>query len=359
MSNLPAENSRIRHVDYFKAISIILVILAHATFANEGINAWIHSFNMPAFFFASGFFLKDRNDFDFASVRSFVWKRLQALIFPYLVWALLYASLTPMNVARVVYGSHAALASAGSLTSLWFLTTLFCALVMFAVCKLIFKKRFTLPVKLIVTAAALAIAALLPRFSHGYPWNLNVAFYAFGFQLLGNVLFPLIDRFRNFAAGKGRVPGVLISLLAVAVTSAGTLLYLLNLPEGKMVSTADAFFGYFPIFVVVALLGSLFTAAVSILLDLLLPRGGRDPLLFIGRNTFCIFALHKPIVKILFRKAFTLVPLPAPVALIITCAGTLLICCLLSLLIDRYLPLLAGKIPGGGKAKEAPAPQKG
>ena len=205
--------------------------------------------------------------------------------------------------------------------------------------------RGALVLKLIAAAVTLAVAALLPKIKHGYPWNLDVAFYAFGFLLLGNLLYPLIDRFYRFVSGKKRTEGVLIAAAAVVVTLAGTFLYKLNLSSIRMVSTADAVYGNFPIFLLAALFGCLFTAALSILLDLILPRGKKDVLLFIGQNTFCILAIHKPIIRPLLGIIPSIVRLPEPVVVILTCIGALVISCLLSLLVNRYVPLLAGKIP--------------
>ncbi len=336
---------RYRYVDYYKAVSIILVILAHATFANAGIVAWIHSFNMPAFFAASGLLLKSGSGYSLPEAGGTLWKRLQSIILPYFIWALVYASLTPQNVLRILYGSHVMLRSAGSLSSLWFLPTLFLALCYFEAAKLIFKSRLGTPVKLILMAASFAVAALLPRIKYQYPWNFNVSFYAFGFVLLGNLLFPCINAFRAKLLGMGKWKGSLLCAAVTLLSLAGTLLYHFNIPEkAKLVNTADAIYGNFPVFLVVAIFGTVFTAAVSVLLDLLLPAKP-DPLSFIGQSTLCILVTHKPIVQTLFRNLFSIIPVPAPVALIVTCVGTLAISCLLTLFIDRYLPILAGKFP--------------
>ena len=336
---------RYRFVDYYKAISIILVILGHTNFANAGIRAWIYSFHMPAFFAASGLLLRSDAGYSLPEAGSTLWKRFQSIIFPYFFWAIVYAALTPLNVIKIIYGSHVMLKSAGSLTSLWFLTTLFLALCYYEAAKLIFKSRLGTPVKLILMAASFAVAALLPRIKYQYPWNFNVSFYAFGFVLLGNLLFPCINAFRAKLLGMGKWKGSLLCAAVTLLFLAGTLLYHFNIPEkAKLVNTADAIYGNFPVFLVVAIFGTVFTAAISVLLDLLLPAKP-DLLSFIGQSTLCILVTHKPIIKELFARVFYRIHLPAPVALIVTCVGTLVISCLLTLFINRYLPLLAGKVP--------------
>ncbi len=103
-----SDNTKIRYrfVDYYKAVSIILVILGHVNFANAGIEAWIYGFHMPAFFAASGLLLKSRSEYSLSEAGGTLWKRFQSIIFPYFFWALVYASLTAKNVIKIIYGSH-------------------------------------------------------------------------------------------------------------------------------------------------------------------------------------------------------------------------------------------------------------
>ena len=71
--------------DYFKAITIVLVILAHENFANHAMKSWIHSFNMPAFFFVSGMLLKNSGMTSFRELRDYVGSRLIERYAPVLI----------------------------------------------------------------------------------------------------------------------------------------------------------------------------------------------------------------------------------------------------------------------------------
>ena len=108
----------IRFIDYYKALLMVLVVLGHINFANQGVKALIYAFHMPAFFFASGLLLKTEPPCDMASAGKMLWKKFKALLFPYFIWALIYSSLSGANLARILYGSHQTLIQAGSLSSL-------------------------------------------------------------------------------------------------------------------------------------------------------------------------------------------------------------------------------------------------
>lgn len=51
LSESEGRGQHIQWADYYKAFSILLVVLAHIYYANHAVKPWIHSFNMPAFFF--------------------------------------------------------------------------------------------------------------------------------------------------------------------------------------------------------------------------------------------------------------------------------------------------------------------
>ena len=131
------QKAKYRYIDYFKALLMILVIIGHINFANSSIKPWIYAFHMPAFFFASGMLLKNSGVFDSRSMKALLGKKIQSLMFPYFLWALIYSSLEGRNLLRILYGSHQSLGSAGSLTSLWFLPVLFEATVLFCLARLI------------------------------------------------------------------------------------------------------------------------------------------------------------------------------------------------------------------------------
>ena len=346
---MPIHAKRYRYIDYFKAISIVLVILGHINYANSSIVAWIYSFHMPAFFFASGLVLKDnvKNGLSERSSCVFtIWKKFEGIIIPYFIWALFYAELSISNILKILYGSQKMLSSSGTLTSLWFLTALFLAIVYFELAKLLFRKNFKLPVKCCLLVITSFVAALLPSLDCGYPWNLDVSFSAFGFLLLGNILSPVLTTLHDKLDGLSRSRSIPICIGTAILSFFGLMLYRINLQaDGGAVIMAKGIYGKYYLFLITAMLGGLFLLSISFLFDLIIPKMDRDILSFIGQNTFCIFVVHKPLISVLFAKLFSVLSLPASLELIISCIGVLTISCILSLFINHYLPFLAGKSP--------------
>ncbi len=340
---LKGEKPHYRYIDYAKALAMILVILGHIDFANQGIKAWIYAFHMPAFFFVSGMLVKEQTARDVRSFAVALWKKFQGLMFPYFIWALIYTSLEGQNLLKVLYGSHQTLAGAGALTSLWFLPVLFEATALFYLAQLTFRKKLNAPVKLILAAVSFCVAAFLPTFRHGWPWCVNIAFSAFGFMLLGSVLLPWLQKLVQSAAAAGK--GIISCAVIAILTFAASFLFLLNIPDNGYINTANAQYGNYLLFLLSAVIGTIFILSASILLDRFLPKGRGDVFAFLGQNTLCAFAVQKPIIKV-FKKLFAYISVPDVVALIVTCVGTAILCCLIAAFINRYLPIMNGRLSG-------------
>ena len=108
-----------------------------------------------------------------------------------------------------------------------------------------------------------------------------------------------------------------------------------------MMACAD--YGQYPLFLLVAGFGILFLISVSVLIDTTIKLKIIDNTLsFIGSNTLSVFAVQKPVIKA-FAKIFSIVPIYSSLALIITCIGTLIICCGAAKFINRYIPVMAGR----------------
>lgn len=135
------------HIDIFKGIVILLVIVGHIvqnSFLGGGrdhqLYIWIYTFHMPAFFFCFGFL--NRTDIsDFATVRSYFVKKTCRILIPYLTWgAIMFLySQKQINLASFF---HYILLKPGY--GLWFLQALFkyfilSAIVMFLINKALWR----------------------------------------------------------------------------------------------------------------------------------------------------------------------------------------------------------------------------
>lgn len=84
---------RILWIDYIKLIGITLVVIAHVP-QSESFEAWLCSFVLPIFFFASGLTLRVNLPF-----KEYILKRVKGLFVPYVIYSFVYIA---YNVALIV-----------------------------------------------------------------------------------------------------------------------------------------------------------------------------------------------------------------------------------------------------------------
>lgn len=315
---------RKKYVDIIKAFGIFLVILGHANHANAPLKTWIYSFHMPLFFFASGLVMRQY------PIAAFAKKSFHRLIVPYFLWACIYASFSLENLLVITYGSYSMLNRAQSLTSLWFLTALFCGQ---ATVQLVGKNVKNLWIRMTVGVCLTIFGMVLPKLSVGYPWNINAAFMAAGFLMLGWVLEEVAAEWLSQRRA--------VCFLIGVVGTVGTMAAVYGFSNGGYAMMATCSVGNPLVFCVTALSGCMMAYGFSRCIDL---RDRMSALVtYIGQNTLVIFAVHKPIISA-FEKVFRKVMLPWFLELAITGIGVLIISCALAALINRYLPKFAGKM---------------
>ena len=195
------KTGRIELIDIAKAITIILVILGHTTGNLETpmYRRLLYSFHMPLFFFLAGLSIRPKVLKTLPEWKDFFKKNLLALVVPYIIFAFIYAPFSFDNVPKFLYGSWQALGKAGTLTSLWYLTSFFVARVY---CQLLVNLAGKINVRSmrrilgLLSVPMFAVGFLLPKIEGGYPWCLDVSFVSAGFILLGMALRHqiLIDR---------------------------------------------------------------------------------------------------------------------------------------------------------------------
>ena len=332
------KKNRILFIDYFKAFLMCFVILGHINYANEGIKAWIYSFHMPAFFFASGLMINFSSPFDTSKTFQ---KYLYKLVLPYFLWALIFAKLIFPNLAKILYGSYRYIADAGALTSLWFLPVMFVSIIFFFFFTKMFKQHFSIWVKSLIAVISFAIGFSLPKMKIGYPWSVNVAFVALGFMLLGNVSRFYLFRFYEYlkSARNWIMPLVLSVIMFLT-----TIIYKMNIPEYGFILMGDARYGDPLLFLSTSFGGILMMLSFSIFISLITREKNVRSLSFIGQNTLCLFAVQKPIIQF-YRYFFNYINLPNFVVLLIVLVGTLAVSSLMTLFINRYLPAFVGRKP--------------
>lgn len=340
----PSRKTRIRSIDYLKGLLISGIVFCHAFGPGGACHAWAYAFVIPAFFFASGLFLKVAPTTP-AEAAGEVRKRFFSLMVPYflwsLVWLLAWGALTPKALACVAYGSHRSLIRAKAISSLWFLPVLFLACAGWSATRLALGRRFVPWVRAALGAAAFAAAFLLPHPRAGWPWGADTACCAFGCLAAGNLAAPWVGRLRGVAA---RGAGALVPLLLAAAFFAGSLGYGLNLPANGYVNVAEAAYGNpFP-FLAVGASGTLCAVCLSVFLEAV-TEGGRAWTLrwleILGTNTLGILCIHRFFLRLL-RPWTASLDLPSPVPTLLRAASALLLSALLSLILSRVFPPAVG-----------------
>ncbi|MDO5455986.1 MAG: acyltransferase family protein [Eubacteriales bacterium] len=348
---------RIEMIDIAKAITIVLVILGHTTGNLETpmYRRMLYTFHMPLFFFLAGMSIKPKALRTFEDWKNYIGKNVLSLIVPYIIFAFVFAPFTFENVPRFLYGSWMALTKAGTLTSLWYLTSFFVARMycqilvnLTSMAKILNAETAALTEKTYDALGLLAIPMfvigfMLPKLEGGYPWCLDVSFVAAGYILLG---IALRVRVLILAQAKGRILCLMTAVAAVAFLC-GTVL------RGDALELSMMCFGSYGNvfwFLFNSIAGSIAVLGVSMLLFRISHEGARPfstaAITYTGRHTMGIFLLHKNLqLDLIIPWIHTWLAGPQfLIACISTCIvfpASLLMCAI----IERFVPQLLGEFP--------------
>lgn len=340
---------RIELIDLAKALTIFLVILGHTAGVTDTplYARVIYTFHMPLFFLLAGMSIKPVALRGFSGWGTFLKKNLQAMVFPFFIWGLIYAPFSFQNIPYLLYASWKSLSKMDTLTSLWYLAALFVARILVQVILNIICRREwkhpELPIGLCAVPMFL-IGFLLPHLETGYPWCLDIAFVASGFILAGIALrktFLILAQQKWFV-----LAGVFI--VSLAVLYCGTILRGDALVLSLM---CDSQYGNVFFFLLNSTAGSMALLGLSMIVIRIAREGihpfGIEPVTYLGMHTMGIFLLHKNLLQQLIMPWLTgLLPKAPllPVALLGSVI-TLIICTLLCALIEKFIPQLLGQFP--------------
>lgn len=326
--------SRLVYVDIMKALCIMLVIVGHMGFIEHNLKAWIYSFHIPVFFMITGLTFKKDEILSLRSYWNFVTRKFRSLMVPYALWAMIYASLSIGNLARIAYGSHRSLIIAGGCSSLWFLPVMFLAVcfvdIMFYLLHYVRYRLFIL-ICILTIGVGGGISIAFPTIEYGYPWGLDISFCAAGFILMGFIFRTGID---NWPVVKR------YSVMFAIFGGLGTLLYRFNIPDNGYVNMSERIYGQWGGFIIVALFGGFFIWGLAMLFEKIeiLAKG----LGCIGRYSLIIFVIHRLLLS-LFERFCDCFCITRGVEGIFTLMGTLFISCMIGIIVEKFAPVLCGK----------------
>jgi fucose 4-O-acetylase-like acetyltransferase len=299
---------RVGYIDIAKGIGILLVALAHAdvSLVSPYLHRLIYSFHMPLFFFISGYFFNPNKPF-----WTMVKKRSNTVLKPYLVTILLIyiASLSFTNmrfatvfgrIAKSMYGTGYYI----DWVQLWFLPSLFITSIFaFLFYRIVLTRIQVRIIRWLILLAVLAfgiyfldafypfsISLLGKEYElYGLPFSLDLVLLSGFFYILGNEI-------RQVTTAK-------VFENPLTLFSTGTVLILLTLLFSYQVDFNTRLYESFPINTIEAILGILFTLAISKQIDLRTTRLA-STLNYIGQASLFILIFHVPIQEFWAPKIF-------------------------------------------------------
>ncbi|MBO5421432.1 MAG: acyltransferase family protein [Clostridia bacterium] len=289
--NIIMNSKRYDYLDVAKGLGILLVVIAHINYTPPLLTT-IYSFHMPLFFFLSGMVF---NRSRYTNFRSFIKRKLQTLICPYILFyvlSILYRFCVDFlsDSQNIDWGKFLNLflqmflsQGSGNLPNapLWFVPCLFAVeLAYFGISKL--KNWLIICVSVLLTGFGWFLESDLIAFENNLlPWSLDSALFAVGFFALGNLMFNTICKAAEKAkTNRSHLAGC-ISVFLLAVI----MLVPLALYNGKVTMGSKVLNNGF-IFYLTGLLGVCAILALSILFE----KNGF--LKYCGRNSFQIMAVH-------------------------------------------------------------------
>ena len=279
-------SNRIEWIDAAKGIGIIFVVLGHIWLIGPG-PKYISSFHMPLFFFLSGYVFRFGRTH---GIREFICDKMKHILVPYAwfsfitfgYWLLVERRLSgnrisPLSAFINIFTCQGADQYLPHNPALWFLPCLFLVEVMFY-CVAWNRKKVYIPILLMLLSI---VGYFISRFLPGsFPWSINVALIGVVFYGSGYIL-----------GSTGRASISSPTMIIVGLTGALILGLIISLKNTYVIMAACIFGDYFYFF------SAAFLNILGILGGAFLLRNVAC-LVFLGRNSLVIFALHFPIKRI-------------------------------------------------------------
>ncbi|KHD35761.1 acetyltransferase [Clostridium acetobutylicum] len=322
---------RTKSIDIAKGIGILLVLLGHRSIPNIMVK-FIYSFHMPLFFVISGYLY---NADKYTEYTSYIKHKFRTIIIPYIsFWIIsLIVEVIAMNFNildklsfRQAVSEFFYLTPSGFWNGpLWFLMCLFVVCVLYyPISKLSRNKWIMVPFILIFLALGWSTSV----FKVYLPLKLDIAFTGLVFYALGNFI-------------KGVKINIKINTVPVLfIMFALTLV--LSVTNNSIVQMIVGRYGIYPMFIIVAITGSLSIIIFSNLI-------GESKLLeWLGKNSLFIMGLHFIVFIVILDPIQKLLSIPQSnffLRSFITLIDILICIAVLKPVISaikKYLPFMAG-----------------
>lgn len=275
--------ARNTYMDIAKGIGMLAVIVAHIGIGKAG-NILLYSFHLPLFFIISGYFFKMEDD-----IKNFLLKKSKGYLVPYFACAIVIACFLPIQYHTEMWYApffYAGFVLQMRYTTLWFLATLYVAVLLFwCICKRC--KNHT--GKIMVVSATLSIIFICydEFVGQALPWNIDTAFIVLIYLALGYSM-KQNDRMEQLVHVKWKW---LLIIAGVVVSGACTIANYKLCQESYEMFRCQ--YGIFPLTITAAITGSLSIILFSSYLQ------KEKILAWIGQNTMSFFAFHQSVAMVI------------------------------------------------------------
>lgn len=337
---------RIEFIDIIKGLAIILVVIGHTSPDKTEIlpyKSLIYAFHMPLFFIISGMFVAtNRENYSLQTLKDFLHKNFIALIVPFLIWGTIYMNFSYTNILYLCFGSWINFVHIHTLSSLWFIVVLFVAR--------IYLEMFFMLINKLKIKIEYAVLVAIPIFfmlgfclphhndistQNGNFLSYDIAFVAAGFMLIGSLIKPYIKKLTEIK-NLYLIPLTIFLFILFAIG------FSLTNYTHEFALMANATYTNLHTFLLNALTGS-FSLILTGILIYKIPIKKRI-LNFLGENTLGIFLVHRHIVVAFLTYLQTNTILNRFCINTIITIVSLIISSLLVILINRYAPIMFGKL---------------
>lgn len=184
--------NREESMDILRAMGIIAMVMGHVWFG-EKFNHFMHAFNMPMFFFVSGFFFKHKSRKELPFWR-YLMKKVKSLLVPYLIFGVFHLAFSWFifknhDISQIYHLFLFNNTGMPIAYALWFLTALFAANVLF------FLIDRYIPNELVKASIIIGIA-VFGNLSGSFimlPYSLGASLVGVGLMYIGS----LVKRFQK------------------------------------------------------------------------------------------------------------------------------------------------------------------
>ncbi len=326
--------SRVEYIDILKGIGIILMIMGHIGFSGI-FDFYIHAFNMPLFFFVSGYLYKTKTEKKYKDI---VLGKMKSLLIPYLFFGILHYFLyLIMNkgsnfldpLYHLFFMNNEGLPIAGAL---WFLTAIFFTTIIYDLLKRKVKNKYVFAALVVI----IALTGCLLKFQ--LPYSINAGMVGLGIFFLGNCLAENKDKLKMLITGKLWLIMIYLVLNGLIFVNGYT-----NMRTGE--------YSIIPLFWINLLIGTLTYWNISIWiqnhskyyliekLSMLLRYIGENSIVFLALNQLVVMAMAAVINFLSIENVFVLALLK-----LVDLVGSLIILCFIcKLMLRTKLKRVIGK----------------